>query len=465
MSVALKNTLFWSNEVSLDWFSDFKSKSPDFNKYGKFIIRILPEQFEELRLDCRFMEGKNWVGISPPNDKDKTKVNHYNWTEMEFIDKNCKESIYSSFTTIVPIDEKDLFVEILKTKFNITVKINAGKSITLTFDTDTWVSTQSENTGMKFVDNTTTTKYPINILSLGRYTDKTGTTHKLLSKMKIQHYLWVEPQEFKVYESWYNPSYCVLKNCECDYSTTLKMGSQCVRNHIIEYWENFPTGSPKKIWMLDDNIICYKRMNNGAKTEYEGAGIFTTIEKYTEHLENVKLCSHNLNGDMRQTNSRSVISENGKHYSSLLISLGTGLRFEFKYNEDVIFSLRTIMSGFNSLCFTHINFDKKTSGLTSGGNQEIYGNHTDAGYATKFDNTLTYLKTLDIPTKFGKDINDYFLETYKLSIEPEKRNQGIKSKKHHNLKWTVLDIIVPPLEIEKVVPNENPIQPELVSKK
>jgi len=103
--------------------------------------------------------------------------------------------------------------------------------------------------------------------------------------------------------------------------------------------------------------------------------------------------------------------------------------------------------------------------LTSGGNQEIYGNHTDAGYATKFDNTLTYLKTLDIPYKVGKDINDYFKETYKRSIEPEKRKQKINSKKHHNLKWDVLNIKVPPLDIEKVVPNENPIQPELVSKK
>jgi len=462
MSVALKNTQFWSNEVTFDYFCDFKSKSPDFNKYGKFIIRLFPEQFEELKVDCRFMNGDKWIGLCPPNDKDKTKVKHYNFTEMEFVDENCKDNIYSSFTTIVPIDEKELFIEILKNKFDITVKTNAGNSISITFNTDKFQ--QTIHKGMKFIDNETITKYPINILSLGRYTDKTGTTHKLLSKMKINHYLWVEPQEFKVYESWYNPTYCVLKNCECDYSTTLKMGSQSVRNHIIEYWENFPSGSPKKIWMLDDNIICYKRMNNGCKTEYEGAGIFTTIEKYTEHLENVKLCSHNLNGDITQTNSRSIISENGKHYSSLLISLGTGLRFEFKYNEDVIFSLRTIMSGFNSLCFSHINFDKKTSGLTVGGNQQIYGNHTDAGYATKFDKTLTYLKTLDIPYKVGKDINDYFVETYKLSIEPEKRKQKIKSKKHHYLKWEVLDIIVPPLEIEKVVPNENPIQPELVNK-
>ena len=55
MSVAQKNTLFWSNEVTLDWFSDVKSKSPDFNKYGKFIIRLFPEQFEELKVDCRII--------------------------------------------------------------------------------------------------------------------------------------------------------------------------------------------------------------------------------------------------------------------------------------------------------------------------------------------------------------------------------------------------------------------------
>jgi hypothetical protein len=79
---------------------------------------------------------------------------------------------------------------------------------------------------------------PIAVLSFNRANDKDGLTHKLLTKMKIQHNLFIEPQHEEMYKNWYNPEYCELIICPRNFSED-KMGSCRVRTYICEYFNTY----------------------------------------------------------------------------------------------------------------------------------------------------------------------------------------------------------------------------------
>ncbi len=442
MSVNLKNTIFYTgNNTNMEYYNDYVVKNFDRTKFKRIIVRCFPEDYEKI-FNEDFKCSSTWVGLSPP-EKNKSEVKHYKFSGMDFKVDKCKSMVYNSFSIVLPLDDIETVSSFLIAKFKKTDYINMYNSDKVGSFTimDTYEIEHPDYCRKKYIDNTYATKYPINILSLGRYTNDTGLTHRLLCKMKIYHHLWVEDFEFEKYGYWFNPTYCCLHNTGINYSEQ-KLGSQLVRNCILEFWETEAEHTPKKIWMLDDNIECYKRLNQGKKIKYEGAKIFTSIENYTENIPNVKLCSHNLNGFINGTGSRKIIIENEKHYSSLLISLGTGLRFESKYNEDVIFSIKNILEGYNTLCFNHILFEKPKSGTTKGGNEGIYKNYTDAGYSDKWVSTNVFLNMWVLQNKIkfkkNKNLETFWKKKWLLSVEPERKKQ--KTKLIHNCNYNQLDI-------------------------
>mgnify|MGYP003134536717 FL=1 len=446
MSVNLNNTIFYTgNNTNMEYYNDYVAKKLNKDKFKRIIVRCFSEDYDKI-FNEDFKCSSTWIGLCPPKtNNDISKVKHYQFTEMDFKDDKCKDNIYHSFSIILPLDDIETVSSYLIAKFTNTQYINMYSTNNVGSFTimDTYKIEQPNLSGKKYIDKTYATKYPINILSLGRYTNDTGLTHRLLCKMKIYHHLWVEDFEFEKYGKWFNPTYCCLHNTGVNYSEQ-KMGSKLVRNCILEFWETEAEHTPKKIWMLDDNISSYKRLNNGKKTKYEGAKIFTSIENYTEDIPNVKLCSHNFNPFVNGTGSRRIIIENEKHYSSLLISLGTGLRFKSKYNEDIIFSIENVLEGYNTLCFNHILYDKPTSGFTSGGNQQIYKNHTDQGYSDKWVYTWCFLNMWVIENKLKfkkeKNLDTFWEKKWLLSIEPENRDLKLKTKLGHNCNYNQLDI-------------------------
>jgi hypothetical protein len=51
----------------------------------------------------------------------------------------------------------------------------------------------------------------------------------------------------------------------------------------------------ERVWMLDDNIKCYKRLYKTGKNIIEDIEIFTSIENYVIRYDNVGIASHNFN--------------------------------------------------------------------------------------------------------------------------------------------------------------------------
>jgi len=354
-------------------------------RYDTLFYDKMRELFQSFNIDIQLVKKTR-------KNNDTEKVQLYQFDKiMEF--NNIDDGFYEQCGIITIVtntrfnrekvseficDEMRTFYKDTKIQHKkITTSISCKKSVSFTNDCFTG-------------DNGVDIRYKINILSLGRYKDKLGTTHKILSKMKIHHFMFVESDEYELYNNWINQEYCQLINSGYNYSKELNEGGQHIRNFIIEYWlergEEF-------IWMLDDNIKKYLRLWRGNKIEIESKEIFTSIEHYISHFDNIGLCSHNINGFVNGNGRRDCITKNGKHFSSLLINIRTGLRFRFKYNEDHILSIDNLCSGYQTLCFNHIMYDKPTSGKQKGGNSGIYNSQGNQnGYNKKCYETIDFIR-------------------------------------------------------------------------
>jgi len=254
-------------------------------------------------------------------------------------------------------------------------------------------------------------RYPINIISLGRFTDTTGFTHKTLSSLKIHHYIFIEEREKENYEKWVNSEFCEI--IIADNFSELKQGGTPMRNFILNYWRE---KNIDWLWMLDDNIKHFTRNHLGYKKIIKTGEIFSCVEDFINDTQNVGVCSF---FDDQMVATTNPVSINTQCFSCLFINLTTGLDFEFKYNEDHIFSIRNICSGYNTIKFHHFGYRKPVSGSIKGGNTDtIYAND---GYNRKCDETIKYItekiNNNEFILKAGKTI-DNFIKIKSLKNKP-----------------------------------------------
>lgn len=322
--------------------------------------------------------------------KDKKSYESYNFIQLKYDNKVCKDDVMNHFVVIInKIDVED-FVNELKKTF---IKIDFKKTNIYTYSLTINYIENHHNYTWKDCSKGLKPKYPIGILSYQRYNEY-GRTHLLLTKMKINHYLFVEPCEYDKYKEFYNSKYCELIKCPDDFHSQ-QMGSTPVRNYMIEY---FKEKGYKYFWMLDDNIKSYRRFHNGKKKDITSPVIFTSIENYIDNYDNVGLAGHNFNPFVVEGTERPVLIKNSKIYSSFLIRTDTEIRFNHRHQEDNFISIDYIEKGYCNLCFNHILYDKNTSGIDKGGNsEEIY---------KREDKFIGY-----------KERYDYFYETVKKMIE------------------------------------------------
>ena len=320
------------------------------------------------------------------NKPDTTEI--YNWTCMEFKQDDSYYNLCNIFKIKIdglPQHTIDFVKELLSNNFNkksYTGRITSPTKYSIRFKTNEYKFITNNINYESIPDSVIPPKYDICILSLGRY--ETNYTHNLLCDMNIYHYLFVEDKEFSLYQNKINSFMCKLINCGSNPSE-LQLGSSPMRNYILNY---FYEKGEKRIWMLDDNIQKYQRMNNGQKIENYDKNVFTSIE-------HIGICSHNVGTTVKSDGQRSIIIENGKHYSSMLLLTTPEFRFSWKYNEDIGISIDYILSGKLNLCFNHMLFIKNTSGKDKGGNTNtIYQDGSYQGYLTKYTYLYEKLKEM-----------------------------------------------------------------------
>ncbi len=368
------------------------------------------------------------VPVKKPQ-KDRSYLGHFKFFQIEFNNDISKDMVMyhgNIFTEKKYVDEiKKIINENFK---NIIYKKN-GKSISTSINYNPikkgeWKGVDLPQKKLK----TITPEYPINIVSFGR-SNKYGFTHKLLTKMKINHYLFIEKKQEKQYKKWYNLDYCKL--IVADNFSEQNMGSTPMRNYIMDYWKG-----EDYVWILDDNIKKYNYFNRGKKNPIESPIIFKVIEDYVSGCDNIGIASHNFNPFISQGMERACIIVNSKCYSSMLLNNKIGLRFSHRHQEDNFISIDCICKGYNTLSFNSLLYDKNTSGTDKGGNHDsIYkcGEKTDGkGYKERFEYFQNTAKELiekgDIVLKKGVNPNDFIWRDYTM-----------KSKEYHGkAKYTYL---------------------------
>ena len=392
----------WFYNCNEKFINDYKVKEKN---HIKIITRLNPDFLQNIDLFRKlFPNCKMAKRIRKEQDPENVKKNNWDLTPY---DNTGYGDEYNFISFIITNDLNIL--EIIKNKFdNITIRKSSLNTYTLKIGCDIaprgiW---KYEKHPHQKAGNSFITSYPITILSFGRYNDN-GRTHKLLTKLQIYHSLFVEPFEYELYKEWYDPKHCVLIKAPEDFHLK-NMGSSLMRNYILDYFEY-----SSRVWLLDDNIKCYKRLFKGVKNEIESPEIFTSIEKYIKMYDNVGIVSHNFNPFITEGGCRNIICKNGKCYSSMLVPTDPEIRFKHKHQEDNFISIEYISKGYTNLCFNHIMYDKNISGQDGGGNTKyIYKkDEKDIGRKERYDYSFKTAETLinlgEIKLKTGMNLKNF----------------------------------------------------------
>jgi hypothetical protein len=225
----------------------------------------------------------------------------------------------------------------------------------------------------KWVDDETHTRYPIYILSKGRWESR--YTAKALERMGIKYYICVEPQEFDKYQAVTNPEFGTV--LELPFSNHGK-GSGPARNWM---WEHSLAMGFDKHWMMDDNIVDFGRLHNNKRYIIEkGSGMFRAVEDFTDRYENVALAGPHYKFFVINQCAYQPFILNTRLMSCILIDNRFPGRWRGKFNEDVDISIRALKEGWTTMLFYAFFQGKMRTGTVKGGNTtEVYKDYkTDA---------------------------------------------------------------------------------------
>jgi len=259
-------------------------------------------------------------------------------------------------------------------------------------------------------------KYPIYIISKGRWEER--LTSKYLEWAKIPYKIVIEGDEYENYSSVIDPSNILIMPKEWKDEQIAKGngGGIPVRNFVLHHSKNIL--KTKRHWILDDNIVSYKRFNNNDRTIMNTGLVFRLLEDFTDRFKNVMLSGHNYSMFGVSTNTRmNPITMNTRIYSSILINNDIPFEWRGVYNEDTDLSLRVLKAGFPTLLFNCFLADKLRTMTAKGGNSDTI--YAVENYSFKKTNSLKeqHPEHTEIVEKFGRVHHQVNYNSFK-SLKP-----------------------------------------------
>lgn len=215
-----------------------------------------------------------------------------------------------------------------------------------------------------------TTKYPVYIVSKGRY--ENPITAKCFIEDKVDFYIVVEPQEYELYKKSIPEKYIL----QTPFSN-LGLGSYPARNFA---WDHALANGHERYWCFDDNIYRMRQLVKGKKIPINAKKAICYLEEFTDRYTNIGITAFAYTSMVVANQISKAFYLNCHAYSAMLIKTDMAWKWRMKYNEDVDLCLQVLH---NKLCVVQINvlMVDKVSTVTKmkGGNQtDLYqGNSHD----------------------------------------------------------------------------------------
>lgn len=205
--------------------------------------------------------------------------------------------------------------------------------------------------------------YPIYIISKGR-ADSCLTT-KALARMNVDHFVAIEPQEYKAYADVIGPSKLLVLPF-----SNHGDGAGRARNWC---WDHAIVAGAEKHWVMDDNITDFYRLHNNKRIRIESGVCFRACEDFVNRFENVPIAGLNYRFFIAQDEKYPAYVKNTRIYSCLLIDNACLYRWRGRYNEDTDICLRVLKDGDCTIRFNAFLAGKVAT-------QEMLGGNTDEFY-------------------------------------------------------------------------------------
>lgn len=204
-------------------------------------------------------------------------------------------------------------------------------------------------------------QYPIYVITKGRWESR--LTIKALEKIKVPHFVVIEPQEYEQYSKVVDP-----KNILQLPFSNLGKGSIPARNWV---WEDSIARGFKRHWILDDNIRDFRRFFNGKRIRVADGTIFKAAEDFVDRYENIGMAGFQYT--FFCVNSKKPVLFNTRIYSCILLDNSLTYRWRGRYNEDTDLSLQILKGGYCTALFYAFLCDKQRTMTMKGGNtDELY---------------------------------------------------------------------------------------------
>jgi hypothetical protein len=214
----------------------------------------------------------------------------------------------------------------------------------------------------------TNPKNPVYVVSKGRA--DTSYTSRSLARMKVPHFIVIEPQDRDAYEksldTFGTRGYVTL--IVAPFSNHGD-GPGRARNYA---WDHAIHLGSKRHFVLDDNIGDFYRLNHNQRIRVESGVIFKAAEDFVDRFENVPISGFQYRFFIAPNQHYPPFVKNTRIYSTLLISNDCKHRWRGRYNEDTDICLRVLKDGDCTIQFNAFLQGKSATQTVKGGNTEEF---------------------------------------------------------------------------------------------
>lgn len=248
---------------------------------------------------------------------------------------------------------------------------------------------------------TTSPQFPLYIPTKGR--SEYMITSRVLTELGVAHFLVVEPQQVEDYaraiHKWqlraeivpldlkYKETYELCDNLGLTRST----GPGPARNFA---WEHSIANGHAWHWVMDDNILSFRRLNKNEKVKVSNGVCFRAMEDFVLRYRNIGMAGPNYYMFAPARVKQPPFVMNTRIYSCNLIRNDVPFRWRGRYNEDTILSLDMLKDGWCTVQFNAFLQEKLRTQTIGGGNtQEFYHAEGKVQPGQKYADTGTIAKS------------------------------------------------------------------------